>query len=466
MTAGHDGPPRPRRSRIAWIGFCAGCLTVVALGVAPYPAPSGGAPPCATDHELTIATSSDVSSGSFRRDVVDEWNRRAGTTMKAKLVEISDSTDEERAEMAAAAQSQDCAYDILILDVAWTAEFARNGHLRPLSPGSGPGVPFLEKALTTTEVDGVRYAVPFATNAPLLFRREGLPAPGTPGELLRLAAEHGYAGQLADYEGGTVNLLEMVLSGGAEVLDGDEVVLDRPDDAREAGEALAAWQAALSRRTGADALSLKEESSLQAFRSRQAGYLRNWPFAFHRLASDPAMRDGDGLRFAVGPLPGTGVLGGSNLAVTSRSPDAAEAERLIAFLTTPQTQKKLFACGGYPPVVESVYDDYRVRPRTCGELLAEGDPEAGRPDPDGEITAGQLRLFADAVRLAVRRAWPRPPAVHYSTFSEVFRSCARQVVDGALDAGELDFPRFSGALREALDGRRPEHDPCRRPTGR
>ncbi|GGL02795.1 extracellular solute-binding protein [Planomonospora parontospora] len=477
-------PPRPLRPRVALAGFCTGFLVVAVFGFAPYRASTDEARACATDGELTIATGSDVSTGSFRRDLIEEWNRREGA-MKAKLVEISSSTDEERAEMAAAAQSQSCAYDILVLDVAWTAEFARNGHLRPVALDAGRSAAFLDKPLDSTEVDGVRYALPFATDAPLLFRQAGLPLPTAPGQLVRLAAEHGYAGQFDDYEGGTVNLLEAVLSGGAEVMEGDRVVLDAPENAGKAKGALTAWHAMLSRQTWTDgARSLREESSLQGFRSRRAGYLRNWPFAFHRLASDPSMRDGKNLRFAMSALPGPGVLGGFNLAVTRRSPDHEQAERLIAFLTTAEAQKKLFACGGYPPVVESVYDDYRAEPgagasgaggagpeetgatasgpRTCRELLAAGGLRPAGPDPGTEITSGQLALFADAIRRAVQDTRPRPPVAHYATFSEVFRSCLRQVTSGALSPDDLDFPRYADALRGALDGRRPEGDPCRR----
>ncbi|PZG49791.1 hypothetical protein C1I98_11440 [Spongiactinospora gelatinilytica] len=68
--------------------------------------------------------------------------------------------------------------------------------------------------------------------------------------------------------------------------------------------------------------------------------------------------------------------------------------------------------------------------------------------------------FADAIQRAVRNTKTRPPSIHYATFSEVFRTCTRDVILGKLSPDDLDFDRFADALRAALDGRRLE-SPCR-----
>ncbi len=62
-----------------------------------------------------------------------------------------------------------------------------------------------------------------------------------------------------------------------------------------------------------------ELQSIEAFASGTK-LMRNWPYAFSALASEPRMRDGTRLRFGVTALPGRTVLGGQNLAVSEHSP--------------------------------------------------------------------------------------------------------------------------------------------------
>ncbi|WP_155351701.1 extracellular solute-binding protein [Acrocarpospora pleiomorpha] len=305
-----------------------------------------------------------------------------------------------------------------------------------------------------------QYAVPFATDAPLLFRRSGMPLPENPDALLEAAKRHGYAVQLDDYEGGSVTLFEALFSAGVRVTAGGEVVLDQPVNAQRAKQALAGWQAMM--RSGAQRAvgsHLREEGSIRIFRSAAVGYMRNWAFAFHRLAMDSSMRGPGGeLLFEVSPLPGTGVLGGSNLAVAANSANPEEAREFIAFLTDDEIQKKLFACSGYTPVLKSVYASYARQPQTCQALLS-GTSEP--PPTDGlETTAAELQALAGAMHAALEAAEPRPAGAHYSLFSGAFRSCARALVLSRV-ARLVDFDRWARALREAMSGRHVgERDAC------
>ncbi|MET8047682.1 extracellular solute-binding protein [Streptosporangium sp. NPDC005286] len=458
---------------------------------------------CGGPDRLTVATGADITAGSFRRDLIEEWNRTH--TTQVTLVEVAERTDEERAEMAGRARLGSCAYDVLSVDVAWTAEFARSGYLLPYPLDPQKAGLFVDNVLKTGQVDGVQYAVPFVTDVPLLFHRRDLPVPTTTEQLWKYAAANGgYAVQLGDYEGGTVNLLEAVLSAGGRVTDGDRVVLDEGVNGERTREALARWRALLENGTlarGAENFSKQdtfnafrdgflargpkdsaEESSLQAFRDEEAAYMRNWPFAFHRLATDRSMYDGHRrLRFGMAALPGAGILGGFNLAISARSDNPEKARMLIDFLTGHQAQARLFACSGYPPVLESVYEEYRRDPRTCDQLSVSPGTEtgfsgrtdctpgtranpstgaaiaaAGPPGEDPEITALMLQELAGKIHQALCKAELRPQYSYYSAFSEVFRGCARAVVNGDLPARELDLARFADALRAARRGRAPE----------
>ncbi|MEV0616267.1 extracellular solute-binding protein [Nonomuraea sp. NPDC050404] len=406
---------------------------------------------CPPAKGIRVVAGDDVNASTHRRRLFDEWN--SGGHTRAELIEVGQYTDEERKEMAASAQAGRCSYDVLILDVAWTQEFARNGYIDEIPLSADRRAQFVPEVLRTGQVDGRQYAVPFGTNVPLLYYKAGREYPRDVGRFLRLAARDGYAGQWDDYEGGTVNLLEAIHSYGAEVVEDGRVVVAEPENAEKAQVALRQWGAmmagAIARRP--DHRTLQERSSMREFRRPQIGYLRHWAYSFHELAADPAMRAADGsLRFEIGRFPARGVLGGFNLAIARNSPNAAEARELIDFLTSREAQTTLFTCGGYPAVIEQVYTDFRERPTTCGK-------EGG--DDELALRADDLRTLAMVVRAGLDDAVTRPASPHYALFSEVFRSCVRTAVQGGRSSS-IDLSALATALQEALAGRRASDTPC------
>ncbi|WP_143737680.1 extracellular solute-binding protein [Microbispora sp. GKU 823] len=479
--------------RLAVACFLAGALFVIAVSQHYGPASSQNACPGRPD-DLVIGTGAEIGAGGVRHNVIKAWNdeqrRLKKDPLKATLVEISESSDEQRSELAAAAQSKRCAYDVLLLDVAYITEFARNHYLEKfeLDPGKLGGPPeqyFLRKSLETGQVDGEQFAVPFAADAPLLYWRTDKPdPPRDTKKFLELAKDHGYAAQFDDYEGGTVNLLEAIFSAQDEEAQGEEagnkavvfddegnVVLDEEDNGKKMLDALGTWREALftvkdGKPKLRDESRLREESSLQAFRTGRVGYMRNWPFAFNRLAADPLMRNDDGsLKFKVLSFPGTGVLGGVDLAIAKDSPHKEEAKDLIYHLISERTQEWLFACAGYPPVVAALYEEYETpkTARTCREVTSDDADGAAHPaERDTEITGEQLAGFAREVHRAVDHARPRPMSAYYATFSQVFRTCLLPLAT-TTSAVAPDFHHFSDALRDALDGRLRSDDACRTP---
>lgn len=410
--------------------------------VTPVPVPTTAPADCGDEGALLVATGDDISTGSVRREKFDEWNRvrKPPGHPPAKLLELSGSTDVRRAQMAALAQAGSCQYHVLVLDLAWVAEFARHGYIRPIDLDD-PGT-FLPGPLRAAQIDGKQYGVPFAADAPLEYRRTDV-------------TSGGYLLQLDDKEAGTINFLEAIEFGGGRVLDGAErtgVVLDE-----------ASWGALKSPTrkafgTGADvpvlreSLHLDEDASTTAFKDgwvgvRPVSYMRNWPIAYHQLAADPRMRDEHGkLRFQVHAPPGRGgVLGGSVLAISAHiPPDKLQpAKHLIEHLTGDEVQSHLFACGGYGPVLASVYDGFQAgRGAPC---RYEGGAEIIAP------TAQELAQLAAATRQSVERAEPRPKSPYYAQFSESFRRCARGVWEQQVVRDT--FLSSADMLREALDGR-------------
>ncbi|WP_412517157.1 extracellular solute-binding protein [Actinomadura madurae] len=440
------------RGRRAWVSAAAGAALVLVAGLVLFlwPDPSYRAIEGGCDRsELLVAGGTDVSLKNQRRALIRQWNesRYPGGRPHphATLVEVSESTDLQHSQLKAVQESGGCAYDVLIMDNTWTAQFAGGGYLRPLDDIENRD-DFFPAALRTGEYDGEQYAVPFNVDVGLLYHWEGVTPPAAwPG---LLSAD--VAMQLADYEGLTVNALEAVWNDGAA---GRLTGAGRPDedDLRDAVYPALTRLAPRAHGSLAPSRQYGELESIEAFASGTK-LMRNWPYAFSVLASEPRMRDGTRLRFGVTALPGRTVLGGQNLAVSTFSPNPDDAADLVAFLSGTGSQRLLFSCGGFAPGRYSALglspgrsSPADVGVRTCSSLTGEplGPGETDVPD------AAQLTQLGRAVVTALGRAEPRPVTPHYSTFSGTFRGCVQKIFDQAgTDAGT-----FARAIERSLDGR-------------
>ncbi|GAB2838054.1 ABC transporter substrate-binding protein [Streptomyces deserti] len=364
---------------------------------------------------LTLATAGDFTG--YLGPLLEGWNR-THPGEKVTLVELPDSADETRAQMATDLRGGDRSrFDILNIDVNWTSEFAAAGWIRPLPRDRFPLDSFLPPVVDTATYDGQLYAVPYVTNAGLLLYRkdvlaeEGLPPPRTWAELERQAKTiapkyglDGYAGQFLPYEGLTVNAAEAVYSAGGTILgdEGERVTVDSAA-AREGIGFLARGV-----REGwipKEALTYKEEESKQAFQDGRLLFLRNWPYAYV-VASAPGSKVAG--KIGAVPLPGpngpgTSVLGGSNLAVSAHARHPDSAARLIAYLTSERVQRQVLTRGALPPVRADLYED----------------PELIREFP-----------YLPTLRESVLSAAPRPKSPHYDQVSLAVQAVVRDAMTG------------------------------------
>ena len=93
---------------------------------------------------------------------------------RVTLIQLPEDADDQHAQMVANLQTGSGPYDVLSLDVIWTAEFASNGWIVPISPRLVPLSDFLPPAVATARYDGRLYAVPFTSNAGLLYYRKDI----------------------------------------------------------------------------------------------------------------------------------------------------------------------------------------------------------------------------------------------------------------------------------------------------
>ncbi|MFD0823257.1 extracellular solute-binding protein, partial [Micromonospora zhanjiangensis] len=184
---------------------------------------------------LVILSGTDDGYGGQRQALIDQWNA-LGDRPRAEIVPVTGGTDAERDEMLVRAQAGGGDVDIYNLDVPRMAEFVDAGYLRPLDEDRLTDLDgFLENPLNSCRRAGRLWALPFNTDAGLLYYRADLvpaaeppsswpgivswtekalagppPKPPVGGGPAAPAPVAGYTGQFADYEGLTVNALEAI----------------------------------------------------------------------------------------------------------------------------------------------------------------------------------------------------------------------------------------------------------------
>src|SRR5581483_4795213 len=281
---------------------------------------------------ITFAIGKDNSS--WLQGVIDGWNQRH-PGQKVTLLLLPEAANDQLAQLVANLQAKSAVYDVIDMDVIWTAEFASNGWILPLPEDQFPLGEFLKPAVATAMYQGRLYAVPDYSNADLLYYRADILAkagkrpPRTWAQLQQLAETvapkyglAGYAGTFAPYEGLTVNFAAAVQSAGGSILsaEGTKVTVD-------SAAALAGLEFLVHGfQQGwipAAALSYEEESSQDAFKAGGFLFLDNWPDVYAALSA-PGPQNKVYRKFGIAALPGlsgpgSGSLGGANLAISAYS---------------------------------------------------------------------------------------------------------------------------------------------------
>jgi multiple sugar transport system substrate-binding protein len=317
---------------------------------------------------ITLVAGKDTS-GKYPA-VINKWNA-AHSDQKVSLIELPESADAQRSAFVTNLQAKSDRYDVMGIDVVWTAEFAKSGWLMELNQGDFPMSQMLKPAVDTGLFEGKLWAVPYDTNGGLLFYRKdildkaGKQAPKTFDELMAdcpLAKQAGidcYAGQFFKYEGLTVNFSEAVQAAGGQIMtdNGTKVALGAPAVQGLTFLANGFKQGVIPRQ----AITFKEEESRTAFMAGKLMFLRNWPYVFGKANTpDPANKVLG--KFGVAPLPGfTGLgsstIGGLNFAVSAFSKKQKTAVEFTKFATNEANAKQMVSLTGNAPAWTSLYND-------------------------------------------------------------------------------------------------------------
>ena len=430
--------PRTTRRVIA-AALSVGALLVTAAcssGTAASPAATAGGGTAATAANweefgpITYAQGKDTS-GNLKAQI-DQWNSE-NPNEKVTFRELSDSADEQRAEMIKRGQSKSGEFTVMSVDVVWTSEFAANGWIQELPADKFPTTGFLKAAVDGATYFNKLYAMPSSSDGALLYYRKdlldkaGVQAPTTWDEMQAacdkvLPGQSGmscYGGQFQKYEGLTCNFAEAINSAGGAVLgeDGKPTV-----NTAEAVAGLAWMQNGF--KTGMipkEAITWKEEESRQAFEAGKILFLRNWPYVWNLSNGSKSKIAG---KIAVAPIPGkTGLgvstLGGHSYGISTFAKNKGTAMKWINWMLRPENQKTQLQKASSAPVLESLY----------------ADPELIKQFP-----------YLPTLLKSIQKAKPRPKAVAYGDVTLAMQDTAY----GALNNLTMDPQKAMDDLQAKL----------------
>ncbi|NUP75716.1 MAG: ABC transporter substrate-binding protein [Sinomonas sp.] len=389
-----------------------------AIGLALSGCGSSASPSAGPSARVVDPASAKGASGSLSicggRDSVGLYKGTVEAFMKAnpgitaKYTVLGATTDESRTQAVQRLQAKSSECDLFLTDVTWTPEFASQGWLQDMTKVTDAVKDTLiPSTVATTRYKDKSWATPYYTNAGLIYyAKDKVAKPETWQQVYAEAAKSPGAGlvyQAKQYEGLTVNFLELLYSAGGEVIDDQgNIKVDSPETRK-----VLDFMAGGVKNGSADraVLTYDENATRLAYESGKFGYERNWPNVYGQLNATPLKGT-----FGVSPLPpfdgsskGSGVLGGWNLAISAFSSNPGAAVAFVNFESSPEWQKHVAMDYSQAPAGEAAYSD---------------------PDVLAKMP------FAKELLVSVKGAKPRPVSPVYSQISEAIYKNVYSVLSG------------------------------------
>lgn len=367
----------------------------------------------------------DEPSGAFEQAAIACTDASPGR-YHIELVTLPTDADQQREQLVRRLAAGDSDIDLIGMDVIWTAEFGAAAWILPWVEEHADQVTGrLSSTLDSARWNGRLWAVPFTTNAQLLWYREDRvdPPPATWDEMLREAEQLGARGTIqaqgARYEGLTVFFITLLRSAGGHVLDesGTEVSLEEEPTLRVL-ELMRRYATSSAAPTGL--ANIREDEARRGFESGDSSFMLNysyvWPSA--RENAPEVFRHMHWARWPrVDPdRPSHVTLGGINIAVGAHTRHGDIAFDAALCLASEDNQRLAARLGGLPPTLERLYDDPAVR---------------------------ESFVFADVLRETLRDAVERPKTPLYSDVSLAISHSLHPM-------DEIDPPETLAQLRNAI----------------
>ena len=348
-------------------------------------------------------------NSGIAQPLVDKWNAEHPDE-KVTLKEQTDEADQQHDDLVRNFDAQNAGYDVVSVDVIWTAEFAAKGYLQPLEGDLAIDTEgLLEPTVQQGTYGGKQYTSPYASDGGMLYYRSDLvkTPPATWDEMMEMcsiADKEGmgcYAGQFQKYEGMTVNASEAINGAGGSIVgeDGKTPTVDSPEAAEGLGNLVEAYE---NGNIPKQAIEYTEEEGRIAFEQGKLLFLRNWPYVYGLAATEDSSKVKG--KFDVAPLPGTdgvgaSALGGHNVGISAYSDNKATAIDFVNFILEEEQQRFLLTKGSLAPVIEALYTDPELVKKfpylpTLQESIANAVPRPISPFYPAVTTAIQENAYA------------------------------------------------------------------------
>ena len=365
--------------------------------------------------------------------LAEMWNKDHPDE-KVTIREQSDQADAQHDDLVQNFQAKNADYDVVSVDVVWTAEFAAQGWLVPLEGDYALDTSaFLKPTVDAATYNGKLFAAPGTSDGGLLYYRKDIvqTPPTTWAEMIADCANKGavrdcYAGQFAQYEGLTVNAAEAINSAGGSILDDSGKPSVDTDQAKEGLNFLV--NGFKQGYIPSNGLTFQETQSLDDFQQGNLLFLRNWPYAYSLLSAT----DGSSLvsdKFGVAPLPGldglgSSSLGGHSIAISQYSDHKATALDFLKFYQSETTQKFLLEKSSLAPSLASLYDDATLQ--------------------------GQFG-YLSTLKTAIENAVPRPVTPFYPAVTQAIQQNVYAALQGDKSVDQA-LSDLQSALQTATSG--------------
>lgn len=298
--------------------------------------------------------------------------------------------------------------------VTWPAQFGAHQFAVSLSkyePKSWLKT-FAKGLVTGATYKGQVLAAPFYTTQGLLYYRkdllaaDGLSVPKTWSQLETDAKEmqskgqvkYGFVFQAADYEGATCDFMEYLSDAGGKVTN-SKYTKSELTNGNAAVKALTTMASFVKDGISPSAEStFKEATSMAAFKSGTAAFLRNWPYAYNTSQGTGSKVVGKvGVAplptFTSGKYPGYSVIGGWDLFINPHSKNIAADLTFIKFMTGTKAEKTLATTFSEIPTLTKVQQTSAVKSKNAVLAVVSKTRLVTRPDGTPNYAAVSKALY-------------------------------------------------------------------------
>jgi multiple sugar transport system substrate-binding protein len=314
--------------------------------------------PALTQQPVTLNALINAGEVPYWKDLIVKDFEKQNPNIRLQIVEAPNATDLTENLYTSAFILGDSPYDLVYMDVIWTAKFAAAGWLLDLGDRISQQElkVFLDKDVEAGRYKGKLYRIPTRSDVGMLYYRKdlleqvGAKPPETFEELVKTAEQlqekkvvpWGYVWQGAQYEGLPAMFVEILEGFGGFWVNPDtnEVGLDKP----EAIKAVNFLRNAIAKGISPPGVTTyREEETRRLFVSGETAFLRNWPYVWASAhEGDSKIKGKVGIKPMVHVPGGTGgaCLGGWGLGISKTSKHPAEAWKAIQYITSKEPQQR------------------------------------------------------------------------------------------------------------------------------